>query len=87
MSQLDPTQRSQFAAQILENPVFKEAFGVVRQTYVEKLLATAAADQTERDRLYHCIHALADVQTVLTICVEQGKIENMLAEKQERAKK
>lgn len=83
---LDPTQRAQFAANLLSNPVFDEAFNAVRTAYLEKMVSLPLDDVAERDRLYHCVHALADVKTVLTICVNEGKIEEHLAKQKETSK-
>jgi len=84
---MDTKTRADLAAQVLNNPVFIESFDIVRNYYLDKLVNTAADDDESRKRFYFSIHALEAVRTALTASVQNGKIDQIQAEKKEKAKK
>jgi len=75
----DEIRRAGEAKQILDNPLFKEAFSTVKEALVEHLLNTRVAEEVERDRLYITIKALDLVYQHIQSVLETGT----LAEKEQ----
>jgi hypothetical protein len=84
---MDATQRAAHANQILENPVFKEAFVMLKNAYTDRLISTKPEDLPTREHMHKSILVLSDVQAALTACVKQGKLENVKAVHKARLEK
>lgn len=78
---MDVQTRAQYAAQIIENPVFKEAFDILRTAYTDMLLNTEQDDLSTREMFYTRIRLLDNVKDTLTGCVETGRIEKIRDQK------
>ena len=72
-------RRADEAKRLLDNPLFKEAFTIIREELIKHLLNTRVAEEMERDRLYITIKALDLVQQHIQSVLETGK----LAEKEQ----
>jgi hypothetical protein len=75
----EEVRRADNARQLLDNPLFKEAFATIRKELIEHLLNTRVAEEVERDRLYITIKALDLVEQHIKSVFETGK----LAEKEQ----
>ena len=75
----EEVRRADDARQLLDNPLFKEAFATIRKELIEHLLNTRVAEEVERDRLYITIKALDLVEQHIKSVFETGK----LAEKEQ----
>lgn len=78
---MDVQTRAQYAAQILENPVFNEAFDIVKKAYTDMLLNTEPDDVSSREMFFNRIRTLDNVKDTLTGCVETGRIEKIRDQK------
>ena len=72
-------RRADEAKRLLDNPLFKEAFTIIREELIKHLLNTRVAEEMERDRLYITIKALDLVEQHIRSVFETGK----LAEKEQ----
>lgn len=72
-------RRADTARQLLDNPLFKEAFTTIKDELIKHLLNTRVAEEVERDRLYITIKALDLVEQHIKSVFETGK----LAEKEQ----
>lgn len=84
---MDASQRAAHAQQILSNPVFSEAFDMLRKHYTDRMIATSPEDSATRDHFHKSILALSDVKAALTACVERGKLEKAKTVQKEKIKK
>ena len=75
----EDVRRADDARQLLDNPLFQEAFATIRKELIEHLLNTRVAEEVERDRLYITIKALDLVEQHIKSVFETGK----LAEKEQ----
>ena len=75
----EEVRRADDARQLLDNPLFQEAFATIRKELIEHLLNTRVAEEVERDRLYITIKALDLVEQHIKSVFETGK----LAEKEQ----
>ena len=75
----EEVRRADDARQLLDNPLFEEAFATIRKELIEHLLNTRVAEEVERDRLYITIKALDLVEQHIKSVFETGK----LAEKEQ----
>ena len=75
----EEVRRADDARQLLDNPLFHEAFATIRKELIEHLLNTRVAEEVERDRLYITIKALDLVEQHIKSVFETGK----LAEKEQ----
>ena len=75
----EEVRRADNARQLLDNPLFQEAFTTIRKELIEHLLNTRVAEEVERDRLYITIKALDLVEQHIKSVFETGK----LAEKEQ----
>jgi len=75
----EEVRRADAARQLLDNPLFQEAFATIRKELIEHLLNTRVAEEVERDRLYITIKALDLVEQHIKSVFETGK----LAEKEQ----
>ena len=75
----EEVRRAEDARQLLDNPLFQEAFASIRKELIEHLLNTRVAEEVERDRLYITIKALDLVEQHIKSVFETGK----LAEKEQ----
>ena len=75
----EEVRRADDARQLLDNPLFQEAFTTIRKELIEHLLNTRVAEEVERDRLYITIKALDLVEQHIKSVFETGK----LAEKEQ----
>ena len=75
----EEVRREDDARQLLDNPLFQEAFATIRKELIEHLLNTRVAEEVERDRLYITIKALDLVEQHIKSVFETGK----LAEKEQ----
>jgi len=75
----EEVRRAEDARQLLDNPLFQEAFTTIRKELIEHLLNTRVAEEVERDRLYITIKALDLVEQHIKSVFETGK----LAEKEQ----
>ena len=75
----EEVRRADNARQLLDNPLFQEAFATIRKELIEHLLNTRVAEEVERDRLYITIKALDLVEQHIKSVFETGK----LAEKEQ----
>jgi len=75
----EEVRRAEDARQLLDNPLFQEAFATIRKELIEHLLNTRVAEEVERDRLYITIKALDLVEQHIKSVFETGK----LAEKEQ----
>lgn len=79
--------RAQHAKAVLDNPVFTESFDIVMRAYIDASIATAHDDDAARKHFHSCIHALKEIKTVLTACVQSGEVQKINHDKRERALK
>lgn len=84
---MDTHQRAELAKQILTNPIFSEAFVILKQAYIDRMLATDPDDIKKRDHFHKSVLILADVKSALTACIEKGKLEKMKAERKTKGKR
>ena len=81
MTQQDDTQRGKMAAAILGNPVFEEAFTLLKEGYLQAVMA-AKTDQDLRDlrRALQAIHTMRlHWQTVLNKgAISQHDVETLM---------
>ena len=70
----EEVRRADDARQLLDNPLFKEAFATIRKELIEHLLNTRVAEEVERDRLYITIKALDLVEQHIKSVFETGKL-------------
>ena len=75
----EEVRRADDARQLLDNPLFQEAFATIKKELIEHLLNTRVAEEVERDRLYITIKALDLVEQHIKSVFETGK----LAEKEQ----
>ena len=75
----EEVRRASEAQQLLDNPLFQEAFKTIREELIKHLLNTRVAEEMERDRLYITIKALDLVEQHIKSVFETGK----LAEKEQ----
>ena len=75
----EEVRRADDARQLLDNPLFQEAFATIRKELIEHLLNTRVAEEVERDRLYITIKALDLVEQHIKSVFETGN----LAEKEQ----
>ena len=70
----EEVRRADDARQLLDNPLFQEAFATIRKELIEHLLNTRVAEEVERDRLYITIKALDLVEQHIKSVFETGKL-------------
>lgn len=84
---MDPAQRGQEAAQLLENSMLKQAFEGVRQKLLEKLEETAIGDVDTQHQLTLCLQTVKQVRRYLENMVRDGELEaHRAAERKRRSK-
>lgn len=84
---MDINRRAELARQLLSNPVFSEAFNMLKIAYIDRMISTKPEDVATRDHFHKSILALSDVKSALTACVEKGKIEKVKAARAEKVSK
>ena len=70
----EEVRRADSARQLLDNPLFQEAFATIRKELIEHLLNTRVAEEVERDRLYITIKALDLVEQHIKSVLETGTL-------------
>ena len=70
----EEVRRADDARQLLDNPLFQEAFATIRKELIEHLLNTRVAEEVERDRLYITIKALDLVEQHIKSVLETGTL-------------
>ena len=70
----DQKQLALHAKILSENMAFTAAFDAVKQAYTDKLLSTRVTDTKERDYYHICVNALNDVEKMLDLYLQNGKI-------------
>ncbi len=72
MSDAQEAQRGQLAEQVLNNPVYQGAFGLI-ESELQKLWRVSR-DRDEREQLHQLLKMLDKVQTVLESTMRLGQV-------------
>jgi hypothetical protein len=76
--------RANKARLLLESPMYKESFEMVRSAIISRIESCPMAEVTTAEDLRKCLRLLNDVRANLDLCMQQGKIVSFKLE-QERA--
>lgn len=71
---MDDIQRADYARQILDNPLFKDAFGAIESDLARQRQVVKLTDTELHTRLIVCEQLLARFREVLTRAIEDGHI-------------
>lgn len=66
--------RGQRAAAILRDPIVKEAFDEIRESYVSAWEQSSASDTDEREQAYYLLKALQSFRGQFESAVQTGKM-------------
>lgn len=75
MSERNPyidARKGQEAKDLLENPIFVEAFDVLEREYLKAWRQSKPADEEERERLWLAVGILDEIKRHLRVVVENG---------------
>ena len=81
MSLHDEAQRGTLAGEVLANPVYTEAYGLIEQEIIAKW--QSATDLETRERLHLMLKMLGKVQQVLNGAMQSGKVSSKELEMQQ----
>lgn len=74
MKPTEEIQRGRECAQLLDNPLLKEAFTAIRDNAMRRIKTSGLGEQREREELWFLLRALDLVETHLTQVVTTGKL-------------
>lgn len=74
MAELSDTERGRQAAAILDSPLFKESWGVLKESYLMQLMACQPNDNEGRWRYAAALRGLATIQRHLEFVLKKGEI-------------
>lgn len=66
--------RGQLAQQIVTNPIYKEAFGMIKAKFIDDLTKTTFKQSSERDELWRKMQTIEAVEAYIVDVLETGKI-------------
>jgi hypothetical protein len=84
---MNDEQRGAEAAQLLNNPLFKQSFEGVRQKLLERLEETAIGDVDTQHQLTLCLQTVKQVRRYLENYVRDGELEAARAVERKRLRK
>jgi hypothetical protein len=84
---MNDEQRGVEAAQLLNNPLFKQSFEGVRQKLLEKLEETAIGDVDTQHQLTLCLQTVKQVRRYLENYVRDGELEAARSVERKRLRK
>jgi len=67
-------QRGQNARRLIDDPLYKEAFGTTKEHLIDLLLQTKISEEVERDRIYITIKSLDLVDQHIKSVLDTGKL-------------
>lgn len=70
----EETERGQRAAAILDNPLFEESFSVLKEGYLQALMACKSDDDLGRARYAYALRDLTIVKNHLSTVLQRGEI-------------
>jgi hypothetical protein len=73
-NQLTEVKRGEQAAQILENPLFKESVDKVREGIIKSMATSPLGDSETHNRLVIAMQLLNQIEKQLTDVVQTGKM-------------
>jgi hypothetical protein len=73
-NQLTEVKRGEQAAQILENPLFKESVDKVREGIIKSMATSALGDETTHNRLVIALQLLNQIEKQLSDVMATGKL-------------
>ena len=66
--------RAELARQVLENPVYKDAFMMVRATYIDKMAKVDPKDIDELQTITRGLQNLDRIERVISRTMEAGRV-------------
>jgi len=79
--QLEEIKLGEQAAQILENPVYKDAIDRVRENIVSSMTASPLGDEKTHNRLVIALQLLNQINKQLTDVMQTGKLATIQTDK------
>jgi len=79
--QLEEIKLGEQAAQILENPVYKDAIDRVRENIVSSMTASPLGDEKTHNRLVIALQLLNQINKQLTDVMQTGKLASIQTDK------
>jgi len=75
MGKISKKQRAQYAKDILDNPVYKEAYNLVREALIQTLETSTHDQIREREAVYNKLCVLGSVRDYFEDCIINHKLE------------
>ena len=76
----DQIERGRLAGNVLDNPIFLEAFVVLKEGYVQAMMKCEPRDDVGRHRYAFALRDLETIRAHLTAVLQSGQIEARQAE-------
>jgi hypothetical protein len=87
MTPAQAIDRANKAKALLDNPMFEEAFALVRAALHDSIEKCPQADVQSAEHFRKCLKLLRDVKANVIVAIEDGKVEAFNIEQEKIAKK